>query len=468
MDDISLRQGSQTSAEKTMLRNLEKGQLQLFPVAGGAKSQAQVMNEVALVNSGTKLGENAAKLARAVEAKAVSASPTQLSLEVDALVRTMGPQAPETNIARWALAQAEGKFVPPGAPITNELSKVPQLRGVNIVEQGPSNPFIVRAETQKLLTTLRGGPRASQLKAQQIQDIMQEANDSVRRARGRGQELEPGKIAALTIKMEAALASKEVGIQTQDDAARLMGRMMSQHTTPEAVVALAKDPPPEILKAFPAGAKRFQQMAEDRAQVLKYVFEETGAKQFKPETRRVPAGLDELRRKASDHGLQVIPRGRFTQGAARPHPTTAGREVIDSFQMVLGGQNVRKFKSIKQANAWVTALEEGKIDPTDIHELRALAYPRSIDVIYNGNKTVTLINTMSGEVLQGRPVIDLKRATEVVRQAPNIASATREIGPPVPVGTHPPLSGTGSIGTIAAEQPPPADVCGLPALLRGL
>ncbi|KKK74970.1 hypothetical protein LCGC14_2878440, partial [marine sediment metagenome] len=244
---------------------------------------------------------------------------------------------------------------------------------------------------------------------------------------------------------------------TQDDAVRLMSQMMGQHTTPEAVMALAKDPPPEILKAFPAGLKRFQQMAEDRAQVLKYVFEETGAKQFRPETRRVPAGLDNLQRKASDHGLQVIPRGRFTQGAARPHPSTAGREVIDSFQMMLGGQNVRKFKSVKQADAWVTALEEGKIDPTDIHELRALAHPRSIDVVYNGNGTVTLTNTMSGETFQGAR--NLKEATEVVRQAPNIASATREIGPPVPVGTHPPLSGTGSIGTMAAEQPPLASVC---------
>lgn len=472
MDDISLRQGSQTPAEKTMLRNLEKGQLQLFPAAGGAKSQAQVMNEIALTNSGTKLGDNAAKLTRAVEAKAVSAAPTQLSLEVDALVRTMGPQAPETNIARWALAQAEGKFVGEGSPITNELAKVPQLRGINMVEQGPSNPFIIRAETQKLLTTLRGGPRASQLKAMQIQNIMQEAQDSVRRARGRGQELESGKIAALTIKMEAALASKEVGIQTTDDAARLMQQMMGQHTTPEAVMALAKDPPPEILKAFPAGAKRFQQMAEDRAQVLKYVFEETGAKQFRPENRRVSPGLDDLRRKASDHGMQVTVRPRFThkkspfQGDAGSR-TTVGREVLDDFQMSLGGQNVRKFKGMKQANAWIEALETGKVDPTDIHELRALAHPRSIDVVYNGNGTVTLTHTMSGEVLQGRPVIDLKRATEVVRQVPNIANSTREIGPPV-LGTHPPLSGTGSIGTIAAEQPPPADICGMPALTRGL
>jgi hypothetical protein len=426
------------------------------------------MNEIALQNSGTKNGENIANLAKEVEHLAATKSPTQLSLQVDDLVRTVGPTASETFIAHRALAQSKGHFVPTGAPVTNELAKVPQLRGINVIEQGPSNPFIIRAETQKLLTTLRSGPRQAQLKAQQVQNLVQEAQDAVRRARGRGVELEPGKITELTLKMEAALASKEVGIRSQSEAETLMGQMMEKHTTPEAIMALAKDPPAEILKAFPNGAKRFQQMAEDRAQVLKYVFEETGAKQFRPETRRTPKGLDELRQKASDHGLQVIPRGRFTQGAARPHPSTAGREVIDSFQLMLGGQNVRKFKSVKAADAWVTALESGKIDPTDIHELRALAHPRSIDVVYNGNGTVTLTNTLSGETLQGAAVADLKRATEVVRQAPNIANGTREIGPPVPVGTHPPLSGTGSIGSIAAEQPPIADICGMPALPEGL
>ena len=193
------------------------------------------------------------------------------------------------------------------------------------------------------------------------------------------------------------------------------------------------------------------------------------------------AGLDELRTQASDHGMQVVSRSRFTARSDRkPNPTTAGREVIDSFtlslrgqskgidsfQMVLGGQNVRKFTSVKKAQAWVSALESGKIDPTDIHELRALAHPRSIDVVYNGNGTVTLTNTASGETYQGAK--NLKQATEVVRQAPNIANSTREIGPPVPVGTHPPLSGTGSIGSMAAEQPPIADACGIPALIKGL
>ncbi len=473
MDDISLnKQGVMTRDDRATLESVapsfgQSGQRQLFPAQGGGMTQVEAMNAVAIKNSGTKLGDNATKLARAVEAKAASTPETQLSLEVDTLVRTTGPTATETNVARWALAQKQQHFNPVGSPVTNELAKVPQLRGVNMVDQGPDNKFIVDAELTKLLTTLRSGPRTAQLKAMQIQNIKQEANDLVRRARGRGQELEPGKIAELTIKMEAALASKEVGIKTQDDAAKLMGEMMNQYSTPEAVMSLAKNPPVEILKAFPDGAKRFQKMAEDRAQVLKYVFEETGAKQFRPETRRVPAGLDELRRKASDHGMAVIPRGRFTQGAARPHPSTAGREVIDSFQMVLGGQNVRKFKSVKQADAWVTALESGKVEPTNVHELRALAHPRSIDVVYNGNGTVTLTNTMSGETLQGSAVRNLKQATEVVRQAPNIASASREIGPLMPVG-HPPLSGTGSIGSIAAEQPPPADLCGVPALLRGL
>ena len=131
--------------------------------------------------------------------------------------------------------------------------------------------------------------------------------------------------------------------------------------------------------------------------------------------------------------------------------------------MTLGGQNVRKFKSIKQADAWMTALEEGRINPTDIHELRALAHPRSIDVVYNGNGTVTLTHTMSGETLQGEAVANLKLATEVVRQAPNLANASREIGPLVP-GTHPSLMEPGPIGSMAAEQPPIAAVCGVPAL----
>lgn len=474
LNTLSLRGKGVTPADRIRLESSKKGQMQLFPVAGGGRTQAEVMNEIVIKNSGTKLGENVGKLVKQVEHEAATKSSSQLSLELDNFVLTKGPTAVETNVARWALAEKKGHFVPEAAPVTNELAKIPQLRGINMVDQGPGNQFIVRAENQKLLTTLRSGPRTAQLKAMQIQNIVQEAQDGVRRARGRGQELEPGKMAELTIKMEAALASKEVGIRTQDDARALMRDMMGQHTTPEAVIALAKDPPPEIRKVFPGpqAEKVFQKMAEDRAQVLKYVFEETGARQFRPESRRISPGLDDLRRKASDHGMQVTVRPRFTRGKGSPFQgdsgsrTTAGREILDNFQMTLGGQNVRKFKSIKAANAWVTALETGKIDPTDIHELRALAHPRSIDVVYNGNGTVTLTNTMSGETFQGAKT--LKEATEVVRQAPNIASATREIGPPVPVGTHPPLSGTGSIGSIAAEQPPPADICGMPALLRGL
>ena len=442
------------------------GQLELFPPLDGGKAQAQILNEAVIENSGTKLGANLAKVAKQVESEAATKSSAQLSLELDNLVRTRGPEAYETKMVHWALAERKGHYVPESAPVTNELAKIPQLRGVNMVDQGPGNQFIVRAETQKLLATLRGGPRTAQLKAMQIQNIMQEAQDSVRRARGRGQELEPGKMAELTIKMEAALASDKVGIRTQADAETFMRDMMGQHTTAEAVIALAKDPPPEIRKAFPGpqAEKVFQKMAEDRAQVIKFVFEDIGAKQFKPETRRVPAGLDAFRQKASDHGMQVTPRGRFTARSDRkPNPTTAGREVIDSFQLTLGGQNVRKFKSIKEGDAWVTALEAGRIEPTDIHELRALAHPRSIDVVYNGNGTVTLVHTQSGEVLQGGAVVNLKKATEVVRNGPpSIANASREIGP-LGAGTHPSLVEPGSIGSIRSEQPPPADICGMPA-----
>ena len=155
MDDISLRAEPTTPAERTILRTLKQGQMQLFPGAGGGKTQAQVMNEIAIKNSGTRLGDNMGKLVKQVEAEAAGKTPTQLSLQLDDLVRTAGPQAAETNIARWALAEAEGKFVGEAAPITNELAKIPQLRGVNMVEQGPNNPVIIRAETQKLLTTLR-------------------------------------------------------------------------------------------------------------------------------------------------------------------------------------------------------------------------------------------------------------------------------------------------------------------------
>lgn len=134
----------------------------------------------------------------------------------------------------------------------------------------------------------------------------------------------------------------------------------------------------------------------------------------------------------------TVPAGSFFKP-----PSAAG------FELKYSGATVKNFKSVKEGREWLTKLEAGSIQPANIHELRALAYPRGI-IIENNGRNVNVINQLTGETVAD--VSSMKQATGLVRQSPNVAATAREVAPSA--GEFPPLSGSGGIGGIHTEQIP--------------
>jgi hypothetical protein len=355
-----------------------------------------------------------------------------------------GHESGEARIIRSALAQKRGGFVPAHAPVVSPLK--PPVRGLDLIEPGPTNPFEVRSQFDDLLMEMRAnGGAAGRTRATQLQQSVLETRQQVARARGRGEELSDDLTNAAIKRQERLLATDDVVFETEEEAFRTALTEMEHTIHPADVDAFTGN----LAEWYEPVRARLVKAAESRKRVLADL-ENDASQGYRKMLSRQPKGFTELMTEASDAGLSVLPRERVTSRVLKSGRKP--RTVIDSFTLKgYGGQDVKKFSSIEKGRDWLRQLEAGTVEPKNVHELRALGHGRGLVIDADGLGGLTVTNQLTGETVQG--VQSMAEAVRIVRQAPNVASAAREIGPRVP--GHPPLPGSGGLGGHATEQSPP-------------
>ncbi len=430
--------------------------LSSFPPLGGAQTTVDQLKTAALKASGTTLADTKA-LAVEVE-RLAQQDIIGLSARVDRGILELGPGHPRTRIDAMALAHKNEHFMAQGALPENTALKITDgklgPRGINTAVPGQSR----RADFARLIREMDEGPLSAQKKGTELEGFVHATTHQVRGDRGRGNDATSEFIAGQTIKMEAALKTEDIVLTTPDSVITLYKNMMAKKNNKAAILQLEAEAGADgqfgkILGE--SGKSEFRRIAESQAKQLEWVKTETGAVQFRPEVSRRPKELSDAQALFSDAGTQLRATERLTtRGFAK-------RTVVDSFQTTIEGQNGPAFKSLVAARKFLVDLEGGAIEPRNIHELRMLAFPRLTAVTSNMNGTVSLTQTAEGATPKAFKT--LAEATAAIRQQPNLAKASREIGPLTPRG-NPPLEGTGTIGSIAGESSHPAATCGVPAL----
>ena len=360
----------------------------------------------------------------------------ELGARMNRAIDLRGVDDPEARMMRLALAQKRRGFVPQDAPLQNVLPA--PTKGIDLVQPGPTNPFEMRQNFQQVLSDLRAnGGAAGRTKAAELEELMATAREAASRARGQGRELRPGEIDDLVRRQEEIMRSQQVSFTSEEQALRTASNEMAQMKQASDVDAFLATLP----EHYQPVRSRVIDAARDRKLVLAEVERDTRA------IRRAldqPESLKQISKEVSDAGLTIMPIKR--------RPGAEGiSSVSERVNLTSQGQLVKTFNRPDQARRWLQELEAGAIDPQDIHQLRALAFPRGIVVDLVGGGRVNITNNLTGETVQN--IGSLKEAVRVVRQAPNVAATAREIGPRV--GGQPPLPGTGGIGGLATEQPPP-------------
>lgn len=436
--------GQSGRISKGQRRAAEVGQLELqFTPPAPPKTQIELLESAMKVAPPQEQATLRTITAAVKERQAQT--PEALMSELNTAIDTVGPESVQARVARLALAQKQGGFVPPGAPMRNPLK--PPVRGVNTIENGPDNPYEVRAMMEDLMMNLRAtGGAQGRTREAQLWDVLLETRQKVARARGRGQELPKEEIGEATRRQRELMAGKAVQFKTEEEAYRTALLELGNKSSAGDVDAFVENLP-EYYRPL---QQRLLTAGRDQKRMLVEV--EAGAQQFRKTIDRQPAGFKELMSEASDAGMSIVPAQRATVRAGKP------RTVIDSFELLgTNGQSVKKFNSVEASRRWLRELEAGAHTPENIHELRSLAHGRGIVIDALGSGELTLTNQLTGETVQG--IKSLQEAVEIVRRAPNVAAAAREIGPRATA--HPPLPGSGGLGGLASEQSPPAALCSL-------
>jgi hypothetical protein len=317
---------------------LATGQIELpFSAVPAPKSQVELIFEIA-TKADTQEGQSSLRQL-ALNVQALSKEPEELlSATLVKAIDTLGPDHPQTKGLQFALAEKRRAFVPQNALVQNPLKR--PVLGVETIETGPTNPFEMRARYEDVLATLRQtGGLSGKTKAAQLEDIMYEARQEASQAKVRGQGMTPQRMAEIQAEHDRITASRVVTFRDDAEALKSVTSEMSKTMQPADVDEFVRTLPPYYQRE-PAFMTRVQQAAVERKKILQNL---SKARAFLP--AETPE-FAKLRTVAADYGAQA--------------ELEAGRVVLRH-----GGQEVRSFRSPKDAEARFQALETGETTPLD-------------------------------------------------------------------------------------------------------
>lgn len=336
---------------------------------------------------------------------------TKLAAGLAKSIETNGPEATKTKTIQRALAEKKGGYVPAHAPTVNSLP--PKLQGADAVSTSPDSPFVARAAREKVLAQMRASADpAEHAKAAQLEELYKSVDPtkplSLREAR------------KLLAKQESILESSVVKFDSPETAISTAKQEMAQMMSEQQIDSFSRNLP-EHYKVSDGATKEIERIAKQQKKLLREVKEE---------------------------GLSFPQEVAVAAEVAGRHGLVPGQRRSGQFYAAINGQALdRKWSSLRQMREWLGDLESGKIQPKDVLELRALAYPR-MTVIDYGPKGIHIINQVSGENVTAKTI---REAAELVRGQPVLLDAAPELMPLA----MPKVPGPGGIGGLVTEQAPP-------------
>lgn len=351
--------------------------------------------------------------------------PEQLSLDLTQAIKNKGPDSPEASFLRYVKAEQTGMVVPKGAAMLNPLNNVPKKLGVDLMEPGPTNKYDVKAAAEETFAHMRAQGPDGEVKAAKLAQKIDDVNAAVEAAEASGRPLSEATEKRYLDEVAEIQQSTVQTFRSPEEAAKIARRQLAETINPEQVDDFItnlpdayQDLPGPVLSGIlkDAASRRDLLNKEGAVFTLKDLYKKIHG----------DAGPErmELHRRASDAGAELVGAGFTYQG-----------------------QKVKDFKSVGQATKWLNDLETGTIEPQNIHELRMLAHPRGIVIDYSG-KDLHILNQLSQEQILG--IRTIEDAARIVRNAPQVTQAAREIGPRV--DAIPPMPGSGGHGGVATEQ----------------
>jgi hypothetical protein len=441
--ELSLRPGMTSTRAKEAAA---VGQAEL-PFPSPIKSQVEILKDVQKHPGLTPPQQTQAELyVQEVQATAAVNTPETIAAALTKALKEKGTNSMEASMLRHAQAEKTGMIVPKGAAMLNPLNNVPKKMGVALMEPGPTNVYDVRAAYADVLSYMRAQGPEGKLKAAQIAQKMDDMALVAEQAERSGQT---GVSDALKNRMRNEIAEIESGLAPKfrdaKEAETIARRQLAETTTVEQIDDFVANLPEAYLE-LPEAARTgiLRGAAELRASRIKNPIV-TLQQLHQDMYENASPAFTELQRRISDTGAEIFSKTRVTKRQLASGVKT--RFVTDNFSITYAGQKVKDFKSVKKATKWLDDLETGAIEPKNIHELRMLGHTRGIVIDYTG-KDLHILNQLSGEQILGVQSID--DAVRIVRNAPQVTQAAREIGPRV--DAIPPMPGSGGHGGVATEQ----------------